>query len=63
MQHQHMQRQQMPPAAWMQYAHQYPVQVPASMVAPNLITFMSSPSNQGNVPALAASTGQEGGDQ
>eukprot|EP00975_Prorocentrum_lima_P062375 12885312-Prorocentrum_lima.AAC.1 len=32
------------------------------MVSPNLITLMSPPSNQGNVPALASSTGQEGCD-
>eukprot|EP00975_Prorocentrum_lima_P043124 9055354-Prorocentrum_lima.AAC.1 len=33
------------------------------MVPPNLVTYMISPSNQGNVPALTSSAGPEGGDQ
>eukprot|EP00975_Prorocentrum_lima_P071597 12938592-Prorocentrum_lima.AAC.1 len=33
------------------------------MVSPNLITFVSPPTSQGNVPALTAPAGQDGGDQ
>eukprot|EP00975_Prorocentrum_lima_P006675 1435676-Prorocentrum_lima.AAC.1 len=33
------------------------------MVPPNFITFVSPTSGQGNVPALTAQVGQDGGDQ
>eukprot|EP00975_Prorocentrum_lima_P010253 2183364-Prorocentrum_lima.AAC.1 len=36
--------------------------MPTSMVSPNLITCVSSPSSQGNVPALTAPASQDGGD-
>eukprot|EP00975_Prorocentrum_lima_P024431 5135976-Prorocentrum_lima.AAC.1 len=32
------------------------------MVPPNIITYMTSPSNQGNVPGLISSAGHKGGD-
>eukprot|EP00975_Prorocentrum_lima_P038986 8190558-Prorocentrum_lima.AAC.1 len=38
------------------------MQIPASIVSPNLITYMSMPSHQGNVPALTSSAGHDGGD-
>eukprot|EP00975_Prorocentrum_lima_P057300 12018232-Prorocentrum_lima.AAC.1 len=36
--------------------------IPASMVPQHLITYMSMPSHQGNVPALTSPAGYDGGD-
>eukprot|EP00975_Prorocentrum_lima_P036139 7603456-Prorocentrum_lima.AAC.1 len=36
--------------------------VPASVIPPHLVACMSMPSHQGNVPALTASAGYDGGD-